>query len=141
MSEIAKRTLLKIKKQGQIYDLFAKSNARNVECVDATGNKSTLKDILTDIFTKLDSSAGNENALDATIKNLQIQVNNIIENSDTEALNSLKEIAAWITEHKDEYSVLAQLVEGLPQNKTVSEYVEERYCRNQNCFNGRDFFF
>lgn len=126
MAEIAKNTLLKIKKQGQIYDLFVKTNAKNVECVDADGNKTTLKAALTAIYEKLDNSAGaDDEVLKAEVEALKEQVNSIIDNSDAEALNSLREIADWINNHEEKYEVLAKIVEGLPQDKTIVETIDE----------------
>lgn len=125
MAETAKRALLKIKKQGEIYNLFVKSNARNVDCVDAAGTKTTLKAALAGIYGQLDAFAASGQEHEATMQGLQEQISGIIENSDPEALDSLREIAAWIAEHEDEYGALAQLVAGIPEDKTVKEYIDE----------------
>ena len=63
MAEIAKRTLLKIKRNSEIYDLFVKSNARNVDCFDAEGNKVTLYKIQSLSIGFLGDEKGTENCI------------------------------------------------------------------------------
>lgn len=121
MADIAKRTLLKIKRNSEIYDLFVKSNARNVDCFDADGNKVTLYKALVDIYTRF---ADNEADEKAKVAELQSQINLIIENTSTEAIDSLREIGRWIEEHKEEYQDLAALTVGL-DGKTVATFVAD----------------
>lgn len=133
MSEIAKRALLKIKKQGQIYDLFVKSNARNVECFDAEGNKVSLYKVLVDIYNKFTS---NDLDNEAKIKELRRQIDFIIENADTDAIDSLKEVAKWIKDHEAEYAALEKLTDGLGE-KTVASYIADAISASETTTNAK----
>lgn len=126
MAQSSKEILLKIKRQGQLQDIFMKSKAKNVSCLDIDGRETNLRRALEKIYLKIDESVSDEQALETALTLLQTQVNSIVENSDTEALNSLKEIADWIQSHGKEYNALVKLVEGIPKNKTVSEVIEEQ---------------
>ena len=133
MAEIAKRTLLKIKRDSQIYDLFVKSNARNVDCFDAEGNKVTLYKALVDIYNRF---AENEKDESAKVAELQKQIDFIVSNSDVEAIDSLKEVANWIKEHEDEYKALADLTVGL-DGKTVAEFVADAISSSEATTNAK----
>ena len=133
MSEIAKRALLKIKKQGQIYDLFVKSNARNVECFDAEGNKVSLYKALVDIYNKF---ASNDSGNEAKIEELQRQIDFIIENADADAIDSLKEVAKWIKDHESEYAALEKLTAGLGE-KTVASYIADAISASETTTNAK----
>ena len=126
MAQSSKEILLKIKRQGQLQDIFVKSKAKNVYCLDIDGRETNLRRALEKIYLKIDESVSDEQALETALALLQSQVNSIVENSDTEALNSLKEIADWIKSHGKEYDALVKLVEGIPKDKTVSEVIEEQ---------------
>ena len=133
MSDIAKRTLLKIKRNSEIYDLFVKSNARNVDCFDAEGNKITLYKALVNIYNQF---AENEADKKAQVAELQKQIDFIVENSDAEAIDSLKEVANWIKEHEGEYKALADLTVGL-DGKTVAEYVTDAIAASEAVTNAK----
>lgn len=101
-----KAILSKIKVDGEIRDLLAKSNGENV-AVTYNGAEKTLSEALAEIFTSVSGALDSDGAATLIAEEVAKLVNGAPETGDT-----LKELFDLITENKEAADLLTSAVSG-----------------------------